>query len=202
MKKAIHFTLVMSLICLIMAFASCKKPEDEEKGLVEITYVANGGNIEVTTHNIEVGMISGLYVPTRDNYKFLGWYKEADFSGETYFNYEATKAEKITLYAKWEIIIDYDKVTNTKAAINALVKIISLEDEDQLITNINTRIDSGYTNIKDPNSYTFVYVHVWSNTMDNVNYVVNKLNKNSKVRIVSPDTFIKLIISNVPHVDI
>ena len=133
MKKAIHFTLVMSLICLIMAFASCKKPEDEEKGLVEITYVANGGNIEVTTHNIEVGMISGLYVPTRDNYKFLGWYKEADFSGETYFNYEATKAEKITLYAKWEIIIDYDKVTNTKAAINALVKIISLEDEDQII---------------------------------------------------------------------
>lgn len=38
--------------------------------------------------------------------------------------------------------------------------------------------------------------------MDNVNDVVNKLNKNSKVRIVSPDTFIKLIISNVPHVDI
>lgn len=77
-----------------------------------------------------------------------------------------------------------------------------LEDEDQLITNINNRIDSGYTNIKDPNSYTFVYVHVWSNTMDNVNDVVNKLNKNSKVRIVSPDTFIKLIINNVPHVDI
>ena len=60
----------------------------------------------------------------------------------------------------------------------------------------------GYTSIKDPNSYTFVYVHVWSNTMDNVNDVVNKLNKNSKVRIVSPDTFIKLIINNVPHVDI
>ena len=77
-----------------------------------------------------------------------------------------------------------------------------LEDENQLITNINTRIDSGYTNIKDPNSYTFVYVHVWSNTMDNVNNVVNKLNNNSKVRIVSPDTFIKLIINNVPHVDI
>ena len=38
--------------------------------------------------------------------------------------------------------------------------------------------------------------------MDNVNDVVNKLNKNSKVKIVSPDTFIKLIINNVPHVDI
>ena len=35
-----------------------------------------------------------------------------------------------------------------------------LEDENELISNINNRINSGYTNIKDPNSYTFVYVHV------------------------------------------
>lgn len=72
-----------------------------------------------------------------------------------------------------------------------------LEDQNELITNINNRINLGYTNIKDPNSYTFVYVHVWSNTMDNVNYVVNKLNKNPKVRIVTPDTFVKLIKNNI-----
>lgn len=72
-----------------------------------------------------------------------------------------------------------------------------LEDQNELITNINNRVDLGYTNIKDPNSYTFVYVHVWSNTMDNVNYVVNKLNKNSKVRVVTPDTFVKLIKNNI-----
>lgn len=77
-----------------------------------------------------------------------------------------------------------------------------LEDENELISNINNRINSGYTNIKDPNSYTFVYVHVWSNTMDNVNDAINKLNKNPKVKIVTPDTFIKLIRNNVPHVDI
>ena len=76
-----------------------------------------------------------------------------------------------------------------------------LEDENDLIANINSRIDSGHTNINDPDSYTFVYVHVWSNTMDNVNDVVNKLNKNSKVKIVTPDTFVKLITDNVPHVD-
>ena len=76
-----------------------------------------------------------------------------------------------------------------------------LEDENELITNINNRVNLGYTNIDDPNSYTFVYVHVWSNTMDNVNDVVNKLNKNSKVKIVTPDTFVKLITDNVPHVD-
>ena len=74
-----------------------------------------------------------------------------------------------------------------------------IEDENQLLSNINDRIDCGYTNIKEPNSYTFVYVHVWSNTMDNVNDVITKLNKNPKVRIVTPDTFVKLIQNNVSH---
>lgn len=72
-----------------------------------------------------------------------------------------------------------------------------LENEDELINNINGRIASGYTNIDDPDSYTFVYVHVWSNTMDNVYDVVNKLNKNPKVKIVTPDNFMKLIKENV-----
>lgn len=35
--------------------------------------------------------------------------------------------------------------------------------------------------------------------MDNVNDVITKLNKNSKVRIVTPDTFMRLISENVPH---
>lgn len=74
-----------------------------------------------------------------------------------------------------------------------------IEDGNQLISNINDRINLGYTNIKDPNSYTFVYVHVWSNTMDNVNDVITKLNKNPKVKIVTPDTFVKLIQNNISH---
>ena len=72
-----------------------------------------------------------------------------------------------------------------------------LESENNLIDNINKRINLGYTDIKNPNSYSFVYVHVWSNTMDNVNDVINKLNQNPKVRIVTPNTFMKLINENV-----
>lgn len=72
-----------------------------------------------------------------------------------------------------------------------------LEDENTLIDNINDRILNGYTKINDINSYTFVYVHVWSNTMDNVYNVVNKLNSNPKVRIVSPNDFMDLIKNNV-----
>lgn len=72
-----------------------------------------------------------------------------------------------------------------------------IENEDQLIKNINSRINLGYTDINSPDSYTFVYVHIWSKTMDNVQDVVTKLNENSKARIVTPDTFIKLIQKNI-----
>ena len=72
-----------------------------------------------------------------------------------------------------------------------------LESETNLIDNINKRIKLGYTDIKNPNSYSFAYVHVWSNTMDNVNNVVNKLNQNPKVSVVTPNTFMKLINENV-----
>ena len=74
-----------------------------------------------------------------------------------------------------------------------------LESETDLVNNINERVTLGYTDIKNPDSYTFVYVHVWSNTMDNVNHVISKLNLNSKVRVVSPDIFMKLISENVSH---
>ena len=74
-----------------------------------------------------------------------------------------------------------------------------LESETNLIDNINERIKLGYTDLKNPNSYSFVYVHVWSNTMDNVNDVITKLNQNPKVKIVTPNNFMKLINENVPH---
>ena len=35
--------------------------------------------------------------------------------------------------------------------------------------------------------------------MDNVNDVITKLNKNPKVRIVTPDIFVKLIQNNISH---
>ena len=37
--------------------------------------------------------------------------------------------------------------------------------------------------------------------MDNVNDVITKLNKNPKVRIVTPDVFMRLIEKNIPHID-
>ncbi|MHB7979305.1 hypothetical protein CF067_11575 [Clostridium sporogenes] len=75
----------------------------------------------------------------------------------------------------------------------------NLESEDELVKNINERVSSGEVDIHDPNSYTFVYVHAWSKSLNNIENAVNKLRKNPKVEIVTPETFMQLINKNVNH---
>ncbi len=72
-----------------------------------------------------------------------------------------------------------------------------LESEEELVTNINHRISSGEVDISNSNSYTFVYIHVWSKDLSNVEKVVDKLKENPKVSIVTPETFMELIKNNV-----
>ncbi|WP_212905113.1 hypothetical protein [Clostridium polyendosporum] len=54
-------------------------------------------------------------------------------------------------------------------------------------------------NICDPKSYIFIYVHAWSKNMSSIEKVVNKLRENPKVRIVTSETFMNLIESNIMH---
>ncbi|SFC21861.1 GxGYxYP domain-containing protein [Clostridium uliginosum] len=75
----------------------------------------------------------------------------------------------------------------------------NLESEDELVENINHRIDSGQVDICNSNSYTFVYVHAWSKSLDNIEEVANKLKENPKVEIVTPEIFMELIKKNVIH---
>ncbi|HEY5523863.1 MAG TPA: GxGYxYP domain-containing protein, partial [Clostridium sp.] len=74
-----------------------------------------------------------------------------------------------------------------------------LESEKELVENINNRIDSGQVDIHNSNSYTFVYVHAWSKNLSNIEEVVNKLEENQKVSIVTPEVFMELITKNVNH---
>jgi len=75
----------------------------------------------------------------------------------------------------------------------------SIESEDQLAVRINDRVNCGQVDIKNANSYTFVYVHAWSKTLDNIERAVDKLKQNTKVCIVTPGTFMELIKKNVEH---
>lgn len=75
----------------------------------------------------------------------------------------------------------------------------TLENEDELVEKINDRVNSGQVNAYNPKAYTFVYVHVWSKGVNNVEEVVSKLNQNPNVKIVTPEIFMELIKRNVKH---
>lgn len=75
----------------------------------------------------------------------------------------------------------------------------NLEDEEELVKKINDRISLGQTNVCKPDAFTFVYVHVWSKGVSNVEEVVNKLNQNPEIKIVTPEVFMELIKKNVEH---
>lgn len=75
----------------------------------------------------------------------------------------------------------------------------SLESEDELVKKINDRVKLGQVNSCSADAFTFVYVHVWSKDVSNVEEVINKLNQNPKVKIVSPEIFMGLIKANIKH---
>lgn len=74
-----------------------------------------------------------------------------------------------------------------------------IESEDELIKNINLRINNSEVGIHNPNSYTLVYVHTWSKNLNDIKYVIDILNKNPNIEIVTPKTFMELIKKNVNH---
>lgn len=73
----------------------------------------------------------------------------------------------------------------------------SLWDKIQDEAFISRNINNASTDIHSPNAYSIVMVHCWSKFMEDI----NKLNGmfGSQVRVVDPDTFVRLVTQNVPH---
>ena len=69
-----------------------------------ITYELNGGvNNPKNKFSFTEDEMVALREPTKDGYKFVGWYETANFSGEAIkIWYEGEKTANVTLYAKWE----------------------------------------------------------------------------------------------------
>lgn len=172
-------------LSVLSSYPSNPKTQNTTEKLIDYTKRLNEYMKNVDEHSV-------LILDNETFYNKDLWDKytcNSNIDGLFYLNYDINNAYK------GKIIWSNDKpIISCRDLLWA-----GIEDGKQLISNINDRINLGYTNIKDPNSYTFVYVHVWSNTMDNVNDVITKLNKNPKVRIVTPDTFVKLIQNNILH---
>ncbi|ATW25768.1 hypothetical protein DCMF_14240 [Candidatus Formimonas warabiya] len=72
-----------------------------------------------------------------------------------------------------------------------------LEEENTLVEKINARVRAGQTDIRKETAYTFVYVHAWSKDMSSIAKVTAQLEKNPKVRVVTPEAFMVLVKRNI-----
>ena len=63
-----------------------------------VTFDSQGGS-HVSSQTVKEGTTISLPTPTRDGYKFLGWYTEADGGSKVT---SLTVTENVTLYAHWE----------------------------------------------------------------------------------------------------
>lgn len=75
----------------------------------------------------------------------------------------------------------------------------NLESEEGLVKKINDRVNSGEINVCSQEAYTFVYVHVWSKGVNDVEAVIRRLRENPDVVIVPPEAFMELIRKNVKY---
>ncbi len=69
-----------------------------------VTFESNGGS-RVEPQVVPAGNTAlEPIAPERSNYAFMGWYADAAF--ETLYDFSTTLTEDITLYAKWEIVVE------------------------------------------------------------------------------------------------
>ena len=94
------FFIVLSLLILVGCVVPQPSPTPKDQNKIE--YVLDGGELlgkYPTTY--EKGVELELPVPVKENFDFVGWYLDEEFSGEalTVLNEKGTKT--IKLYAKW-----------------------------------------------------------------------------------------------------
>ncbi len=68
----------------------------------KITYELNGGTLSNAPNKYDGKETIYLYTPLRPGYHFLGWYNNADFTGEKIEIIEKGSSGDVKLYAKWE----------------------------------------------------------------------------------------------------
>ena len=99
-------TLIFISMTMLL-FADCL-PNDNYKGsdIYIVTYETNGGEVVNSQAIDKNGEISAPSEPTKEGYKFDGWFLNAELTDEARFPMTVTK--DVTLYAKW---LKYYKVT-------------------------------------------------------------------------------------------
>lgn len=148
-----------------------------------VNFDLNGANRLIVNKNEKVAQPTNI---TRDGYKFMGWYTDAE--GTTKFDFNTPITTDITLYAKWEKI-DEDNIggenKNTSNGPTKLTYRPSSKNTDKDSTELtdkqdNKSIDNNSTELKEnattynpntgDNSNTILYIFLMS--ISNITFVV------------------------------
>lgn len=106
MKLIKFLSLMLLSIIMIILFVSCvaENSDDNDKNPYKgksytVTFEANGGNAVEPKTIKENQALSESIIPTKDGYKFDGWFLNAELTTEASF--PITITNDVTLYAKW-----------------------------------------------------------------------------------------------------
>lgn len=106
--KFLENDVVTSSMTLYAKYQSLEDFESE----YNINYELDGGAFEGNyPQTYEVGKTTTLVNPTKEGYKFLGWYESPLFIGERVEAISANQIGEVTLYAKWMEEKDVYQVT-------------------------------------------------------------------------------------------
>ncbi len=97
-----------------------------------VTFNANGGTVDVSSIDVaNGGTIGPLPVPTREGFKFIGWFTDLEFTEQVTPSYKP--AGDKTIYARWEATLaKFDTGMNVSRKLKTLV-------------GLDTSGDHGYT---------------------------------------------------------
>jgi len=103
-RKDVQPTVVMfvAVICLLAAFSfvSCRNPVSGIQG-AEVNFYLAGGTPEIEPQIVLMGsQVNPVETPTRAGYRFVGWYKDADFTQPWDFDNYVVNGN-MTLFARW-----------------------------------------------------------------------------------------------------
>lgn len=118
----------------------------------KLTLNCNGGQLdgEITSYTYGTSVI--LPIPSRDGYKFGGWYSRENLTGSTTSQLSDTATGDRTYYAKWTVIpkIELENVTDKSAEVSVVMAepsdklqlIGALYDGDDMVKEVKTEVVS------------------------------------------------------------
>ena len=113
-------TFKILILLVSLAFISCNIGDHDHhhQGDAVISYNANGANSgsAPSAHGSDLAVQNNIGHLEKNGYVFDGWNSSPDGSGSDFTPGSSSPSKSITLYAKWELVFNYNISTSMRVA--------------------------------------------------------------------------------------